>query len=122
MLGELTLRDQNLAAAAQSAAPANRIDVDAEAARRLQYRRADGKIPALARGREDDERVSGRHANRLPLSRAAAMAPFTPAARRFAGGRGGGDGGLTRTGTGRRVGETADPARAIGIVPQHHVR
>src|ERR1700722_15174666 len=99
MLGELALCDQHLAAAAKSAAPANGIDVDAEAARRLEYRRADGKIPALARGRKDDERVSGRHANRRALRRTPAMAAFTPAARRFSGSTGGGDGGRTRTGT-----------------------
>ncbi len=82
MLGELALRDQHLAAAAQAAAAAYRIDVHAEAARGLQQRRAHRKMAALAGRREDDERIAGRHAHRAALSRPAAMTAFAAAARR----------------------------------------
>src|ERR1700681_4660765 len=107
MLGELALRDQHLTAPAKSAAPAHGVDVHAEAARRLQQRRTDGKIPALARGHEYDERVPGRHADRRNLRRPAAMTAFAPAARRLSGG-GRGRGAGTRTGG--RVAKTANPA------------
>src|SRR3546814_19008356 len=45
----------DLAAAAQAAPAADRIDVDAQAARRLQDRRADREAAAPPRGGEDDE-------------------------------------------------------------------
>src|ERR1700736_4037041 len=64
MLGELALRDQYLATPAKTAAAAHRVDVHAETARRLQQRRADRKIAALAGGREYDEWISSGHANR----------------------------------------------------------
>ena len=56
-LGELALADLDLAAPADAAAAADRIDVDAEAARRLEQRRAQREAAALARGHEDDEGV-----------------------------------------------------------------
>src|ERR1700680_3475353 len=103
MLGELALRDQHLTAPAKSAAPADGVDVHAEAARRLQQRRADGKIPALARGHEYDGRVPGPLRNRRYLRRPAAMTAFAPAARRLSGGRRRGRAG---TRTGGRVAKT----------------
>src|SRR5688572_3995217 len=61
MLREFALGDQHLAASADAAAAADGIDVDAERARGGEQRRADGKTPALARGREDDERLLDGH-------------------------------------------------------------
>src|SRR3984957_4961435 len=105
MLGELALSDQHLTAPAKSAAPADRVDVHAEAARRLQQRRAGGEIPALAPGHEYDKRVPGRHANRRTSRRAAAMTAFAPAARPLSRGRRRGRAG---TGTCGRVAKTAN--------------
>jgi len=59
VLGELAYGDLDLAAAADAAAAADGIDVDAERAARLQERRAEREPAALPRRREDDERVSG---------------------------------------------------------------
>ena len=56
-LGELALADLDLAAPADAAPAAHRIDIDAEAARRLQDRRPQRKPPALARGHEHDEGI-----------------------------------------------------------------
>ena len=58
VLGELALGDRHLAAPAQAAAAAHRIDVDAERARDLEQRRAEREAAAPARRREDDERGS----------------------------------------------------------------
>ncbi len=55
--GAQTLR--HLAATADAAPAADRIDVDAQRARRVEHRRALGEPPAAARRREDDERVVG---------------------------------------------------------------
>src|SRR3546814_12029649 len=57
VLGEFADADLDLAAAAQAAPAADRIDVDAQAARRLQDRRADREAAAPPRGGEDDEGV-----------------------------------------------------------------
>src|SRR3546814_14723724 len=57
VLGECADADRDLAAAAQAAPAADRIDVDAQAARRLQDRRADREAAAPPRGGEDDEGV-----------------------------------------------------------------
>src|SRR3546814_10683097 len=57
VLGEFAEADLDLAAAAQAAPAADRIDVDAQAARRLQDRRADREAAAPPRGGEDDEGV-----------------------------------------------------------------
>ena len=65
MLGELAFRDQHLAAPAQASAAADRVDVDAEAARGLQQRCAHREMASLAGGHEDDERIPSRHAIRL---------------------------------------------------------
>ena len=58
VLGELALCDHHLTAAADAATAADRIDVDAELARRLQQRRAEREPPALARREEDHQCVS----------------------------------------------------------------
>src|SRR5712671_278527 len=116
VLGELALRDQYLAAPAKTAAAADRVDIHAETARSLQQRRPYREIAALAGRREYDEWISSRHANRLTLSRAPAMAAFTAAARRFTGGARGARGGRSR------VAKAANPTGAIGIMPQHDVR
>ena len=62
MLGELALRHQHLAASAETATAADRIDVHTQAARSLQQRCPDGEVTALAGGREYDERVASCHA------------------------------------------------------------
>ena len=54
VLGEPAFRHLDLAAAADAAPAADRIEIDAERARRLQHGRPFGKIAALARWREDD--------------------------------------------------------------------
>ncbi len=54
VLGELALDLRHLAAAADAAATAHGINVDAERARGLQDRRAEGEAAPQARGREDD--------------------------------------------------------------------
>ena len=59
MLGELAEGDLDLAAPAQAAAAAHRVDVHAERTAGLQQRRADGKAPALAGRHEDHELVGG---------------------------------------------------------------
>ena len=56
VLGEFALGDHDLAASADSAPAADRIDVDAERARGLQEWSADRESPALAGRHEDDER------------------------------------------------------------------
>jgi len=50
VLGKLTLRDHDLAATAQAAAAAYRIDIDTQRARGSQYRRAYRKMPSLSEG------------------------------------------------------------------------
>jgi hypothetical protein len=62
VLGELALHHQHLAAAAQRASAAHRVDVDTEAARRLQQGCAEREAPALARGREHHQGVGLTHA------------------------------------------------------------
>src|SRR3546814_11239063 len=57
VLGELADADLDLAAATEPAPAAHGIDVDAQAARGLEDRRADRKAAAAAGGREDDEGV-----------------------------------------------------------------
>ena len=59
VLRELALGDQHLASPAEPAAAADRIDVHAEGARRLEDRRADWEAPALA-GRGEDDRAGSR--------------------------------------------------------------
>jgi hypothetical protein len=61
MFGELALRDQDLAASAKTAAAADGVDVNTQAARSLQQRCPDGKVTALAGRREYDERVASCH-------------------------------------------------------------
>ena len=56
VLGEFALGDHDLAASADSAPAADRIDVDAERARGLQEWSADRESPAPAGRHEDDER------------------------------------------------------------------
>ena len=73
MLRELALRDQHLTTSAQPPAAADRIDIHAETARRLQQRRAHGQISALARGREDNEGIACGHGTRGSLRRPPAM-------------------------------------------------
>ncbi len=53
MFGEFALSAVHLAAATQSPAAAYRIDVDAEASRRLQYGRAEREVAAPA-GRQEN--------------------------------------------------------------------
>src|SRR5271165_2316729 len=82
-----------------------------------------GKFPRLPEGvnTTSGSRVAMRYA--LSLSRPSAVAAFAPPARRFGGGaRGRGGRCRARAGTGRRVAEAANPARAIGIMTQHDVR
>src|SRR5271156_5042646 len=79
MLGEFALRHQHLATAAQTAASADRVNVHAEAAGRLQQRRTHRKIAALPGWQEYDERIAGRHAC-SPLGWAGPMAAFAAAA------------------------------------------
>ena len=118
MLGELSFRNQHLAAATESAASAYRVHVDPEASGRLQQRRAHGEVAPLAGGHEHHEGIANRHAVapvRGSSGRPAPMAAFAASARPFAGrcpGRGGG----------RRLAEAPDPARAIRIVAHHHIR
>src|SRR6185437_6772375 len=57
VLGELALHDQHFTASADAAAAAYRVDVHSQRARGLQKRCAEREASALARGREDDERV-----------------------------------------------------------------
>ena len=57
MLGELALGDLDLAAPADAASAADRIEIGAELSRRVEERRAVGEVPALAGGGEDDEAV-----------------------------------------------------------------
>ena len=57
VLGEFALGLDDLAAAADAAAAADGIDIDAERAGSLQHRRTKRKPPAPARRGEDDERV-----------------------------------------------------------------
>src|SRR5580658_3486295 len=57
MFGELALRDQDLTASAQAAPAAHRIDVHAQRARGTEHRRTRRKMPTLARGHEDDQRI-----------------------------------------------------------------
>ena len=54
-LGEVTGAGLHLAAAAEAAAPAHGIEIDADGARRVEHRCAGGEPPALAGRREDDE-------------------------------------------------------------------
>ena len=67
VLGELAFGDADLAAAAQAPPAADRIDVDAERARRLQKRRALGEPAALAGRGKDDERLVRSHGGRHDL-------------------------------------------------------
>ncbi len=65
VLGELAEALGHLAAAADAAPAAHRVDVDAERARRVEDRGAGREMPAAARRREDDERLGlGRHGRR----------------------------------------------------------
>ena len=59
MLGELAETLGHLAAAADAAPAADRVDVDAQRARGIEHGRAFGEPPATAGRREDDERVVG---------------------------------------------------------------
>ena len=59
VLGERAETLRHLAATADATPAADRIDVDAERARRVEHRRALREPPAAARRREDDERVVG---------------------------------------------------------------
>ena len=79
VLGELALAEGHLAAPANAAAAAHRIDVDAERARGAQDRRAERKAPAPARWREDDERIR-RHGGACPRAGRATPRPRTPPA------------------------------------------
>src|SRR5262249_2522720 len=61
-LGKFAFTDLDLAAAADAAPAAHRIDVDAEAARSLEDRRPEREPPALARRHEHDEGIGLRGA------------------------------------------------------------
>ena len=63
---------RDLAAAADRPPAADRIDIDAERARRLQHRRAEREAPALAGGREDDQGVATGSGHQIDLTAAAA--------------------------------------------------
>ncbi len=54
VLGEIALGDFDLAAAADAAPAADRIEIDAERARGLEQAYAFGELAALAGGGEDD--------------------------------------------------------------------
>ena len=57
VLGEIAFLHLDLAAPAGGAPAAHALDIDAERARGIEDRRADGKAPALARRHEQDERI-----------------------------------------------------------------
>ena len=57
VLGEIAFLHLDLAAPAGGAPAAHALDIDAERARGIEHRRADGKAAALARRHEQDERV-----------------------------------------------------------------
>ena len=61
VLGKLALGHHHLAAPADAAPAADRVDVDAERSRRLQHWRSDRKAAAPARRGEDDQRVLACH-------------------------------------------------------------
>ena len=103
MLGELALGDLDLAAPADAAPAADRIEVDAELARRVEHARRRPRIAALARGREDDAMDRSRRQARARRRRLRAGSRAPAFALR------------------RRLAVLADPARAIGVVAHHHV-
>src|SRR5579872_6896680 len=104
VLGEMARRDLDLAAAANAAAAADRIEIDAEAAGRFEHARAFRQALALARRREDNEMIAQ---HLLP----GAAAPFAAAAA-FA------SGGLALR---RRLAILSDPGGAIRVVAHHHI-
>ena len=104
VLGELALGDVDLAAAAKPAPAADRIEVDAQRARRLQQRRAMREPAALAGRREDDERRRLHRHRRRPVGLRAAAAALAPL------------GSL-----GGRLAERAQPAPAVAVVAHQHV-
>ncbi len=115
VLGEVALHDQHLAASAERASAAHRVDVDPEGARGLQQRRAERKASALARRREDDQCVGFAHAGPGCASGARprggrAPHPREPRRRRPRG--------LQRRG----LAEALDPARAVRVVAHHDIR
>jgi hypothetical protein len=57
MFGEFAFQNVNLAAPAQAAAAADRIEIDAKFARRFQDAQSFSQASPLARWREDDERI-----------------------------------------------------------------
>ena len=61
MLGEFAFADIDLAAPANGAATAYRVDVHAQAARGMKHGCAHGKAPTLAGGSEDDKGILVRH-------------------------------------------------------------
>src|SRR5512141_1534139 len=95
VLGVRALGRDDLAAAAQAAPAADRVEVDAERASRVEDRRACREATAPARRREDDLRAVRGHAP-LPLPPPAVSRAI---ARRFTRGRA-----LTGVGTGGRPG------------------
>ena len=58
MLGEIAFLHLDLAAPAGGAAAADALDIDAERARGVEDRRADGKAAALARRHEENQRIA----------------------------------------------------------------
>ena len=54
MLGKVTLAQRDLAATAHAVAPAQAVDIDAQAPGGLQHRRSDGKVAALTRRGKDE--------------------------------------------------------------------
>jgi hypothetical protein len=63
VLGEIALRDLDLTAPANAPAAADRIEIDAERARRFEQTRAVGELAPLAGGREND--AMGQEINRF---------------------------------------------------------
>ena len=106
VLGELAKALGHLAAAADAAPAADRVDVHAERARRVEDRRPGREPPATTRRREDDEGVVG-HGRRTFRQPTATGAPVDPAPADLALGHGDAMGG--------------DPATAVGIVAHQDV-
>ena len=61
MLGEMAFLDLDLTTTAGSAATADTLDIDAELARGIKYRRADGETTAFTGRHEEDEGINFSH-------------------------------------------------------------
>ena len=76
VLGEFALGDFDLAASADAASAAHRIEVDAELARRFEHADAIRDLAAFAGGRENDK--PGRHCSASRALARSAMESATP--------------------------------------------